>query len=863
MDEDDRDSGAPWTRIPVMIDNDVRRPALLSRLSAALNQPWTLTLVSAPAGAGKTRLLCQWAHEVGDDPVTDVVWLALPRGAVDLGELRSAIARVADRRLTTALERVSGAATADAARALARALSATDRRVVVIIDDVHHAESTQLGLLLSAFVQAVPGNAHVVLSGRGTGAVPVARRRITGVALELGVRDLAFAADEIRSFFRARDIRVSQGEISAILRRTEGWATGLQLMVVPAIDESHLTPLPLRGDAQAVADYFLEEVLADLDEELREFLLVTSVPEVFTLELAQALSKCTPTTMPIDRLVRLSVVAAQPGDEAVEYHYHPVLREFLLARLRARGRSTVEALEAIAAEWFAGRQDHPAALRHAILSGDPECIEVILRRCGMHLILTGHAAAVLEAITHVSPRLRADPAVRMLLAAAELDLGDASAAAAALPSLAGAGESVAARRWRTGIDLHTALRRGGLLEALDRGEPDLDEPIGEAPLDTYAHLQAAMGELYVGRLDRADEFARLASDQARTTGMAAAELQAGAILNTSALFRGRLRDVVDSATRLDDRWQALGRPESPFYEVTRVWRYWVPYEAMREDDAECALIAAAAVIDNGSEPAIARGLRGMLSLVRAERTDGPHDVALELLDTLAPRDDAPLPVHWYAMMGSFAVHAFHRLEEPTLRDCFLEAMTRGLGAAGDAGVMRAMAALHDRRHGLAREELATVLEGAAPCLLPASLIDAWLVEAALDVHAGEPDRAQLSLATALALAEPEGHARRVALADPVIGRLLAARATPGSRTRFADEVRERLATAGVLVEEELTERERVVLAALTRRATLRQIAQQEFISPNTVKTHVRNIYRKLGVSDREAVTAAAHALGIG
>nr|WP_026049857.1 hypothetical protein [Microbacterium barkeri] len=578
-----------------------------------------------------------------------------------------------------------------------RALSATDRRVVLIIDDVHHAESTQLGLLLSAFVQAVPGNAHVVLSGRGTGAVPVARRRITGVALKLGVRDLAFTADEIRSFFRARDIRVSQGEISAILRRTEGWATGLQLMVVPAIDESHLTPLPLRGDAQAVADYFLEEVLADLDEELREFLLVTSVPEVFTLELAQALSKGTPTTMPIDRLVRLSVVAAQPGDEAVEYHYHPVLREFLLARLRARGRSTVEALEAIAAEWFAGRQDHPAALRHAILSGDPECIEVILRRCGMHLILTGHAAAVLEAITHVSPRLRADPAVRMLLAAAELDLGDASAAAAALPSLAGAGESVAARRWRTGIDLHTALRRGGLLEALDRGEPDLDEPIGEAPLDTYAHLQAAMGELYVGRLDRADEFARLASDQARTTGMAAAELQAGAILNTSALFRGRLRDVVDSATRLDDRWQALGRPESPFYEVTRVWRYWVPYEAMREDDAECALIAAAAVIDNGSEPAIARGLRGMLSLVRAERTDGPHDVALELLDTLAPRDDAPLPVHWYAMMGSFAVHAFHRLEEPTLRDCFLEAMTRGLGAAGDAGVMRAMAALHDRR----------------------------------------------------------------------------------------------------------------------------------------------------------------------
>ncbi|WP_169795553.1 helix-turn-helix domain-containing protein, partial [Microbacterium paraoxydans] len=97
---------------------------------------------------------------------------------------------------------------------------------------------------------------------------------------------------------------------------------------------------------------------------------------------------------------------------------------------------------------------------------------------------------------------------------------------------------------------------------------------------------------------------------------------------------------------------------------------------------------------------------------------------------------------------------------------------------------------------------------------------------------------------------------------PIVSRLLAARATAGARTHFADRVRERLAAAGVLVEEELTQRERIVLSALSRNATLRQIAQQEYISPNTVKTHVRNIYRKLGVSDRDGVTAAAQALGL-
>ena len=863
MDEDDRDSGAPWTRIPVMVTSDVRRSRLLSRLTAAMDEPWTLTLVTAQAGAGKTRLLAQWAHAVREDPGTDVVWLSLQRGESDLGELRSALTQVADQRLRTALAAVPAPGSRESARALARALRATDRRVVVIIDDVHHVETKQLSELLSAFVQSVPGNAHVVLSGRGTGTVPVARSRLIGVALELGNRDLAFSSDEVRAFFGARGVRLAQGEISAVLLRTEGWATALQLMVVTALDGASPAELPLYGDAPGMTDYFLEEVFADLDDELREFLTVTSVPDSFSLDLAQALSGASPTTALIERLVRLNVVVAQSGEETVDYHYHPLLREFLRARLRAQGRMVVEALERTAAAWFAQRQEHLGAVRHALRSADRECVETILPRCGMHLILSGRAEEVVDVIASGPAEPRATPAVRMLLAAAELALGDASAAAATLPSLTADQDSALVRRWRTGIDLHTAVRRGGIEEAIVRGESTLDEPTGAAPLDTYALLQTAMGELYIGNLDRAEGLARLAGDQARTSGMTSAELQAEAVVNTGALFRGRLREVLDSASRIEDRWRAMGEPSNPFYEVTRVWRFWIPYERMREVDAETALRAAAAVIDEDTEPAIARGLRGMFALFHAEYADDPHDAALELLDSLAPRDDMPLPVHWYAMMGSFAVHAFHRLGEPNLRDRFLEATGRGLGESGDAGVLRAIAALHDHRHGLAREELATVLQGAAPCLLPASLIDAWLVEAALDVHAGEPDRAQIALATALALAEAEGHVRRMAVADPVIGRLLAAKGTPGSRSRFADEVRDRLATAGMLIEEELTERERVVLAALTRRATLRQIAQQEFISPNTVKTHVRNIYRKLGVSDRERVTAAAHALGIG
>lgn len=321
-------------------------------------------------------------------------------------------------------------------------------------------------------------------------------------------------------------------------------------------------------------------------------------------------------------------------------------------------------------------------------------------------------------------------------------------------------------------------------------------------------------------------------------------------------------EVLRSGARLDQRWAELGTPDDSFYEVTRVWRYWVPFERMLVGDVDETLKVATGIIESGAEPSIARGLRGMITLLGVDSAIDAHAAATALLDNLAPRADMPLPVHWYAMMSAFAVRAFDRLGERSLRDRFIVEIERAIGSTGDVFLLRAIAALHDQDFARARQALAPVLEGSSQCLLPASMVDAWLVAACLDVQSGHPDQAQVSLAFALALAEPEELVRHFADAGPVVARLLAARATPGSRGRFADCVRERLAAAGMLIDEELTRRERIVLSALSRNATLREIAQQEFISPNTVKTHVRNIYRKLGVSDREGVTAAALALGI-
>ena len=298
---------------------DIPRARLLSRLSAALDEPWTLTVLSAPAGSGKTRLLTRWAHAIAseEDERSHVVWLSLQRWHRDLDPLQSALRRIDEPILREALDRLSGPWSTERARTLARTLHVADRRIVVIIDDVHLIETGSLAEMLSAFLSAVPGTAHVVVSGRGTRRLPLARRRIVGMALELGSRDLAFTPAEVRAFFRARGMSLSQGEITSVLLRTEGWATGLRLLELAALHDSFATVLPLRGDSPAVTDYFAEEVFADLDETLSEFLVLTSVPESFTPALASRLTGGTPAELLIEQLMRLNVLISRSGQEPV------------------------------------------------------------------------------------------------------------------------------------------------------------------------------------------------------------------------------------------------------------------------------------------------------------------------------------------------------------------------------------------------------------------------------------------------------------------------------------------------------------------------------------------------------------------
>lgn len=858
--------GPEWSRtqVPKVSETDTRRRRLLTGLNTALDQPWTLTLVSAPAGSGKTRLLAQWARDLIEQGIS-VAWMTLDPADDDLAILRSALARIDDPRVRAELSTVPNTPSRATARMLARSVSSAAAPVVVIIDDVHWVQDEVLAECIATFARSVSGSAHVVLSGRGMGRLPLAKTRISGVALELTGSELAFTGDEIHAYFADRGARVSQGEVAAILTRTEGWVTGLRLMELSSggVNAAVVTAGSVHGGSSAVAEYFLEEMVGTLGADVRDFLVRTAVPEAFTIDLARVLTGRSDVHEMIDRLSRHGVLFDQRGQDPVWYHYHPLLREFICARLAPTLDVSATDMDRVTAEWFAAHREYLPALNHAVRAEDPVGLAMVLTRCGLQLVLTGHADAVSAALEKVPEPFRMDPGVQKLIAAAELALGDASPAAAVLASTSSeSAGSDSDQVWRAALDLHTAVRTGGIEEALERLEGMGPVMSGEPQVDAYVHLQACMGELYVGRMDAADRWGRSAVDLARSAGLVAAELQAFTVLDTIALYRDRLSDVMHYGTQADQRWAELGEPEDLFYQGTRIWRAWAMRERGDVRGGHQLLLDAAPVVLAGNEKAIAGGVRGMIALFEAVGATDTREAAVALTEDLAPRVDQPLPPNWFAIAGVPAVHALNRLGHLELRDRFIAAVGRRLDRSGDHAVMEAIAALHDGDLAGAREHVRRVVNGDAVCIADSSMIDAWLVEAKLDVQHGHPEQAQAALSTALQLGSPEGHVQRFLEAGPVIRQLLAARATAASRGPFAQSVRDAFAAAVVPTGEDLTARELVVAEGLLRGDTLRMIAEREYVTLNTMKTHVRNIYRKLGVSDRAGLAAAVRALEI-
>jgi LuxR family maltose regulon positive regulatory protein len=354
----------------------VARPRLddiLGRASEA-----RLTVVSAPAGFGKTTLLASWlAGPHAGEPA--VAWLSLTEGDGDpttfwpyvVGALQNAVPGIGDATLQL-LE--SGQLPIESVLAtVVNELSVLPHDVHLVLDDYHLADGPGIQAGMTFLLEHLPQQAHLVLTTRADPALPLARLRARGELVEIRAADLRFTQDEAATYIKeavGRDIDPSI--IATLEQRTEGWIAALQLAALSIQGRDDVAGFieGFSGDDRYVVDYLVEEVLQRLPDRVRSFLLRTSVLDRLSAPLCEAVTGERGGRAMLESLDRANLFLVPLDDSRHWYRYHALFADVLHTFLLDEHRDEVPELHRRASEWHDQAGAPVPAVRHALASGD-------------------------------------------------------------------------------------------------------------------------------------------------------------------------------------------------------------------------------------------------------------------------------------------------------------------------------------------------------------------------------------------------------------------------------------------------------------------------------------------------------------
>ncbi|WHT23360.1 LuxR C-terminal-related transcriptional regulator [Crossiella sp. CA-258035] len=825
----------PGARIPVLAPPVLRRERLESIVDKHLrpDAPPVL-LVCAPAGTGKTTLLASWAGRRVQEAGTPVVrWATITARDNEPQVL---------------------AATIDAA--LSGRSGSEPAPVCLVLDEVHELLAPQASRELERWLRGLPAGLRVVLLARFPPPLGLARLRVEGRLREIGMAELAFTAEEGAALLTAAGQAPTSGELDRLMRHTEGWAAGLRLAAIARTGE------PDSAD-RVLADYLRNEVLATETALVRQLLTAVSVCEAFTVELATALSGLEQTGHLVDQLHRVRGLLRQPDGAGHWYRCHPLLRHHLHAELtRTRPEQALE-LHRRAADWFLAAGARMLALEHAVAGRRVDLAARLVAEVGVAELLAGRAEALASVLTRLPEHVLARPSVALVVAATALAGGDTAAAEEALRRIGHSGLPLRSPRLRV-LSAAVLLWRGYAtgagasaelvdIAAADSGCPEVDLLV----LLVRAGWALRQGDLLAARsaLERAH---RLAAAGERRGGLLHVLAQQAIV----AAVEGELataRTLAGGAVRLaeEQQWTTSA--------ICGAARLVLAAEAqlrLDTDTVRAHLTAAAPACAGDSLPRLAMG--SLTAVLRFDTGADPHRALLDLCALWADHDWRELCPPWLAAWFSpMAVRMALQVGELDRARQIAEHGTRLLGSRAEAGLLRAIMQAHRGRLNQARRSLAPVLAGRQPPAAGHNLVEAWLLEAVLADRMRADRHAHRALCQALALAGPGELLRPFRSAGAPIRDLLARNlGRYGRLEHFAAAAAAAPAIERAAVTATLTSRELDLLAELPSMRTAEEIAASLYVSVNTVKTHLRGIYRKLGVNQRRDAVVAARRCGL-
>jgi LuxR family maltose regulon positive regulatory protein len=465
----------------------VPRPGLVNRLRAARSAG--VVVVTAPPGYGKTVLVRDWSER--DDRT--FVWIAVERGedaaAFARRLVHSVLAAEHDGARSPAEARMPPE---EAVAEAARILAVSQTPVVVCVDDIDLIVDREAASILTRFADEQPEGSQLVLVGRSSAALPVARWRASGRLFELTTDDLRFTNREAGALFRGAGVLLAQRHLDALEEKLEGWAAGLYLAALALRSPGADLDAVLERGLEPAIDYLRSEVLSALPAADLDFLMRVSILERMCPGLCDAVVGAPHSERVLERLERTNLFVAPIDRERRWYRIHSVLRDVLLAELDRRHRGAGAALHRRAAEWCVAHGETELALEHALDGEDIERLLDVIEHCAMPFIPGARPATVARWLVPLDDEaiLARRPIVAGIGALAWALLGRADEAerwlaAAETPRLPVVLESLAAPR--TVADLRRAAELA--LASLELGSP------WRAPLlVVLASAQALEGE---------------------------------------------------------------------------------------------------------------------------------------------------------------------------------------------------------------------------------------------------------------------------------------------------------------------------------------------------------------------------------
>jgi LuxR family maltose regulon positive regulatory protein len=881
-----------------------------------------LTLVSAPAGFGKTTLLADWAQQATATG-RPVAWVSLDPSDNEPGSFWSYVVAalqgaVAD--LGSGDGGLSGPVTgpADAVlTSLVNELAAARGELWLVLDDYHVIEDREVREGVRFFMDHLPPNVHVLVSTRADPDLPLPRWRVRGEVVEIRAADLRFTAEEATAYLNASaGLDLAAPDVAALEERTEGWIAALQLAALSLRGHDDVSGFIARfaGTDRYVVDYLVEEVLAHQGDHVREFLLQTSVLDRLTGSLCNALTLLDDGDQTLGALDRANLFLVPLDDGRHWYRYHHLFADVLRSRLQSERPDLAPVLHRRASAWFESEDLPDEAVRHALLARDfaraahlMELLVPSIRKHRREAVLLRWLTELPDATVRRSPVLSVFYGY-LLMVSGDLDevgqrFDDAERALAA-------GTDPGSVPWADTDELRTlpatiAVHRAALAQA--RGDvagtvAQATRALALAGPDDHLARGGAAGFLGLaawaeGDVARALETFTIAVASLHAAGNLVDELTSTVVLadlSLAAGHPGQARTLYQRAMEVAD---AHGDPVARAAATLRVGLGELDAEAGDLPSARTHLEVAAPVAEGG--PMVESLYRWYVARSRVAVAEGDAKQAVELLDQA---EASYRPGFFPDVRPIAALRARAQVLLGDLQGATAWAGAQGIATSDGASYLREFEHLTLVRLVIAqhREDpdeaaldaamalLARLDEAAAATGRHGSRLEIQMLTALAQDALGRRDDAVRTLGVAWAhTPEPDGWVRLFLDEGPAMVDLLRAAEGDADAGDHASRLLEHWVAGerpgqqpakperpdqperrgdgrwpSASSPDVLSGRELEVLRLLDSDLSGPQIARELFVSPNTLRTHTKHIFTKLDVTSRRAAVRRAREQGL-